>query len=1084
MFHLHDFAIPSKRLHLTGIVGLVLVACVQAVAEDWPTYQHDNRRSGITAENLEVPLQEAWRYQASHPPRPAWPAPAKADMGNHFGHLNPMVTYDRAFHVVVAGDTAYFGSSADDKVYALDVSTGRVRWTFCTGGPVRLVPTVSDGKVYVGSDDGQVYCLDAVDGRLLWYANPFPEARTVIGHRRLISVSPIRTGVLVDDGAAYFCAGLFPLEGVRVCALDAQDGSAVWTVPADDLSPQGYLLASPTRLYMPQGRVGPCAYSRADGQRVLKFDDDRGGGAYALLADDATTLFNGPAPSGNVWMFEAGRPDRVAMFPGNRILVQGEITYLLDGTTLGALDRTLYLEVVARQNEAAGRVRTLGEQLRGVSRNDPSEEARTLRKEQADSKRALRNVKHELAKCRLWERPCEHSDSFILAGDTLFVGGRDEVVAHRASDGEPVWTGKVDGRAYGLAVANGRLLVSTDRGVVHSFSNDAPQPPRQPAMFSPRDDPEPASHDTANQMIDLAGTNKGFAVILGYGDGGLARGLARSTEMNVVCFDPDEAAVGAARKTLEEAGLYGVRVAVHRWPADPSRLPARFANLVVCTGVTGEAWFASSDDVHRLVRPHGGTAVAFADTPANLEAWTGPEWTLDGANGLRAVLKRGPVPGGRPWSHMYADATNSACNYDKRAEVPAQLQWFGRPGPRKMVDRHHRNMAPLSADGRLFAVGDNHLFAIDAYNGAPIWDLELPGSIRLGAPFDSPNMAVSDNGKLYLAIGEACHVFDTATGNHATSLPVPQLIENQTRQWGYTAIVRDRLYGSGTKPDAPYTAISYQGDLEQWGDFKPLVTSDYLFCMDRDDGKVRWTHHGRLIINPAIAIGGGRLYLVESLDPELSDGPTGRIPVRDLLAKGGAIVALDSATGEKRWEVQPDLSPFTQIIFLSYANEILLASGSRNIEGRLWHVLHAFDARTGQLLWTREGNTGWRIAGGHGEQTRHPAIVGDTIYAEPHAYLLATGEPKPGWRPARDGGGCGTFSASASILFFRDKNPAACDLETNQPVYLNRVSRTGCWINIIPAGGMILVPEASSGCSCPFPLQTSFGYIPVSLATP
>ena len=1075
---------PSKRFCLACIASLVLAACVQVAAEDWPTYQHDNRRSGITAEGLDIPLQASWQYRASHPPRPAWPAPAKADMYHRFGDLNPMVTYDRAFHVVVAGDTAYFGSSADDRVYALDVSTGKVRWTFCTDGPVRLAPTVADGKVYVGSDDGQVYCLDAADGRLLWSGNPFPEARTIIGHGRLISVSPIRTSVLVDDGTAYFCAGLFPLEGVRVCAVSARDGSPVWTVPADDLSPQGYLLASPTRLYMPQGRIGPCAYSRSDGQRVLKFEDDRGGGAYALLADDATTLFNGPAPSGDVWMFDAGRPDRVATFPGNRILVRGAVTYLLNDTTLGALDRTQYLEIAGRLNELANRVDAIGRQLRGVSRSDPSEEVQVLKKEQADAKRALQQVKRELAKCRLWEQPCECSDSFILAGDTLFLGGQDGVAAHRASDGEPVWTAKVDGRAYGLAVANGRLYVSTDRGVVHCFSNGAPQPPASTATSSLRDTPVLAPQGAANQIVDLAGTDKGFAVILGYGDGGLAHELARLTEMNVVCFDPDEATVGAARKALEEAGLYGVRAAVHRWPTDPRRLPARFANLVVCGDVTGAGWFASSDEVHRLVRPHGGTAAALADTPAKLEAWTGPEWTIDNANGPRAVLKRGPVPGGRPWSHMYADATNSACSYDEGVEVPAQLQWFGRPGPRQMVDRHHRNVAPVSADGRLFAVGDNHLFAVDAYNGAPLWDLELPGSIRLGAPFDSPNMVAADNGRLYLAIGDACHVFDAATGSPITSFSAPQRIENETRQWGYTAIVGHRLYGSGTKPDAPYTTISYRGDIEQWGDFKPLVTSDYLFCMDRDHGKVQWTHHGRLIINPAIAIGGGRVYLVESLDPEATNDPTGRIPVRDLLAHGGAIIALDAATGEKRWEVQPDLGPFMQIIFLSYANEILLASGSRDIDGQLWHVLHAFDARTGQLLWTREGKTAWPEGGRHGEQTRHPAIVGDTIYAEPHAYLLETGEPKPSWRPARDGGGCGTFSASASILFFRDQNPAVCDLETNQSVRLNRVSRAGCWINIIPAGGMILVPEASSGCSCPFPLQTSFGYIPVSLTTP
>jgi len=46
------------------------------------------------------------------------------------------------------------------------------------------------------------------------------------------------------------------------------------------------------------------------------------------------------------------------------------------------------------------------------------------------------------------------------------------------------------------------------------------------------------------------------------------------------------------------------------------------------------------------------------------------------------------------------------------------------------------------------------------------------------------------------------------------------------------------------------------------------------------------------------------------------------------------------------------------------------------------------------------------------------------------------------------------------------------------PARLNQVTRPGCWINMIPAGGLILIPEASSGCTCGFSLQTSLAYIP------
>ena len=61
----------------------------------------------------------------------------------------------------------------------------------------------------------------------------------------------------------------------------------------------------------------------------------------------------------------------------------------------------------------------------------------------------------------------------IKAGDTLFVGGESEIAAVD-DQGNCVWTAPVDGAAYGLAAANGRLFVSTDTGAIHCFGNGKP----------------------------------------------------------------------------------------------------------------------------------------------------------------------------------------------------------------------------------------------------------------------------------------------------------------------------------------------------------------------------------------------------------------------------------------------------------------------------------------------------------------------------------------------------------------------------------------------------------------------------------
>ena len=60
-----------------------------------------------------------------------------------------------------------------------------------------------------------------------------------------MSLWPVRTGVLVEDGIAYFWAGLFPSQGLHFYAVGAADGKLVWQREGGGkMSPQGYMLAS------------------------------------------------------------------------------------------------------------------------------------------------------------------------------------------------------------------------------------------------------------------------------------------------------------------------------------------------------------------------------------------------------------------------------------------------------------------------------------------------------------------------------------------------------------------------------------------------------------------------------------------------------------------------------------------------------------------------------------------------------------------------------------------------------------------------------------------------------------------------
>jgi outer membrane protein assembly factor BamB len=220
--------------------------------EDWPTWLHDNQRSGTAPRELPLPLAAAWTYRPRHAPQPAWPPPARQDFWNRKYDLAPRVVFDRAFHVVVAGERVYFGSSADDRVTCLDLAGGKCRWSFFAEGPIRLAPTVAEGRVLVGSDDGAAYCLDAADGKCLWTSRPAPADRRIPGNERIISVTPVRTGVLVAGGTANFCAGMFPLEGVWRAEVDLRTGRTL-AVEQVAASAQGYIQLLNDRLMVATG---------------------------------------------------------------------------------------------------------------------------------------------------------------------------------------------------------------------------------------------------------------------------------------------------------------------------------------------------------------------------------------------------------------------------------------------------------------------------------------------------------------------------------------------------------------------------------------------------------------------------------------------------------------------------------------------------------------------------------------------------------------------------------------------------------------------------------------------------------------
>jgi len=337
-----------------------------------------------------------------------------------------------------------------------------------------------------------------------------------------------------------------------------------------------------------------------------------------------------------------------------------------------------------------------------------------------------------------------------------------------------------------------------------------------------------------------------------------------------------------------------------------------------------------------------------------------------------------------------------------------------------------------------------------------------------------------DEDCLYVVAQDKCYGFDVRTGRNCKTYEMPQLLVSEPREWGYIAYSGNILFGSGRKKGASYTETSYEADDSLWYRDMKLVTSEYLFATDKQDGRLIWKYHGGLIINTTIAIGNQQIYFLETDSPKAIADKLGRMPVKTLFDGGNQyLVALDKQTGQVKFKTKVDVTKYEEPVYLNYADGILLLSGSRLFDNHVYYHYSAYDARTCEFQWQADHATNLATDGSHGEYNRHPTIIGETVYAWPYTYNLKTGERIEGWEFDRRGHGCGGVSASAQCLFWRGSNPWMYDLGPDGgPQRLTAVTRPGCWINIIPVGGLVLIPENSSGCTCGFALQTSLAFVP------
>lgn len=992
-------ATVSEWNHLMSrAASLLLLLLLPTVAlAGWPMYRADATRGGYTAETLPKDLHEQWRFRLPHRPEPAWPRDER-------------MPFDRAPQVVVSGNRALFGGTVDGKLYAVDPATGETAWTFTTEAPIRFAPAIWRDRAFCASDDGNLYALALADGKLLWKRRGGPDGRMILGNERLISKWPARGGPAVVGNTVYFAAGIWPSDGIFLYALDCESGAPQWT--NDDsgsiympqphgganarsgVSAQGYLVASGEKLFVPTGRAVPAAFERATGKflffHLQKFGHN--GGAPTMAVGD---LF-----------FNSGL-----------------------GFSASSGERSTSVGVGQLAATPHGLIRHTGATIAGF---------RWTEKTEVDRKGQKQNIR---ALAPLWEvGGVPAGQALIATKSQAIAAGKGQVTLVDAEAKQAVWSATFEGAAYGLAVSDGRLFVSTDAGEVICYAAGKPTPNNgQPAATAMYPDNQRYA-EAAEEILAKAKITDGYCVDLGCGDGALAYELARRTNLRIYAVEEDPALAAAARKKLTAAGVYG-QVIVHQRAVNATGYPKYFADLIV----SRRQWDAAAKEqpfelpakqVRRIQRPCGGTVCQRID-------------------GKLEVDVRDPLPGAGQWTHQYASAANTLNSGDPHVRGRLGMLWF-RDVAIDIPQRHGRAPAPLYSNGRLFHQGIDGIVAVDAYNGRELWRYDIPGVLKaydgdelMGAAGTGSNFCLGENG-VFIRDGERCLRLNPANGRLDNEYRPPKQPDGKPGNWGYIAQEGELLYGTVANQDH---IVTYRY-VNRGGDMKRLLTESHsLFAMEPDSGKIAWQYDAKHSIrHNAIAIGGGRVFLI--------DRP---LALHDRQKKAsqqvhptGELVCLDAKTGKELWRNREDI--YGTLLAFSGEHESLLMSYQPTrfrLDSEIGGKMAVFDARTGKRRWDQAVNY----------QSR-PMINGDVIYAQGGAWELLTGKTRE-FDFSRSYG-CGVLSGSKHMMFFRSATLGYYDLAGKKETENYGGVRPGCWINAIPAGGIVMAPDASSGCRCSY----------------
>jgi outer membrane protein assembly factor BamB len=238
---------------------------------------------------------------------------------------------------LVIGKTLYAGSW-DHKLYAIDIYTGKPRWTFTADHEINSSPAFAEGAVYFGTDAGSVYALDARTGRLRWRA----QALARFGRREYFYATPTiaygRVFIGNTDGTLYaFGAASGRLLWAQRAGTYIYTAAAVWRRRVYVGTYDGWFIAfdaatgdriwrfqSPSAIHGAPSVIAGLVYFASCprcGRNASRFAKQGGRGTFALDARTGRLVWRwpdgvfSPAVADRQHLYIAGRSRVISLAP-------------------------------------------------------------------------------------------------------------------------------------------------------------------------------------------------------------------------------------------------------------------------------------------------------------------------------------------------------------------------------------------------------------------------------------------------------------------------------------------------------------------------------------------------------------------------------------------------------------------------------------------------------------------------------------------------------------------------------------------------------------------------------------------------